>query len=124
LPTSWQFIGNGTTVYSDQPLPEYNTKFWTNNNLSTVYTPPVANQYYLIKLNGTLPSILDKKYYTYNLTGNEIWGAAILLSNGEIQRTSTGVHVETRLFLSNGNLTSTVPFPRQTNSGNEYYSWP
>ena len=124
LPTSWQNIGTGTTVYSDQPLPEYNTKFWINNNLSTVYVPPVANKYYLIKLNNTSPFIRDEKYYTYDLQGNEIWGAAILLATGEIQRTSTGVHVETRFVVSNGNLTTTVPFPRGTDSGNEYYSWP
>jgi hypothetical protein len=105
-------------------LPEYNTKFWTNNNLSTVYTPPVANKYYLIELDNSSPFIQDEKYYTYTLPGSEIWGAAILLSTGEIQRTSTGVHVETRQVVSNGNLATTIPFPRQTDSGNEYYSWP
>lgn len=124
LPTSWQNIGTGTTVYSDQPLPEYNTKFWTNNNLSTVYTPPVANKYYLIELNNSSPFIQDEKYNTYNLPGNEIWGAAILLSNGEIQRTSSNPHVATRGVSTSGSLGSAIPYPRGTDSGNEYYSWP
>ncbi len=121
LPTSWQNIGTGTIAYSDQPLPEYNTKFWTNSDLSTVYTPPVPSKYYLIALS---PIIQDKKYYTYSLTGDEIWGAAVLLATGEIERTSIGVHVETLQKRSNGSLTSTLPFPRQTDSNNEYYSWP
>ena len=122
VPTSWQNIGTGTIVYSDQPLAEYNTKFWTNNNLSTVYTPPVANKYYLIELNEPSPLVDDKKYFTEQNVGNEIWGAAILSSTGEIQRTSTGPHVTTLTVISNGTLSVVNPFPRRTSNTIQYYN--
>jgi hypothetical protein len=120
IPTSNSNIGAATTVYSDQPLAEYNTKFWTNNNLSTVYTPPVAGKYYLIAL-GALANADDKLYVDEQSVGNEIWGAAVLLANGEIQRTSPGVHVTT-LEVGNFNVLSpNTPYPRRTSSTNKYY---
>jgi hypothetical protein len=121
IPTSNSNIGTGTIVYSDQPLAEYNTKFWTNNNLSTVYTPPVAGKYYLIELDEPSPLVDDKLYSTEQSVGNEIWGAAVLLANGEIQRTSTGVHVTT-LEVGNFNVLSpNLPYPRRTSSTIKYY---
>lgn len=122
IPTSNSNIGVGTTVYSDQPLAEYNTKFWTNNNLSTVYTPPVASKYYLIELNEPSPLVDDKSYFTEQNVGNEIWGAAILSANGEILRTSTGIHVTTLKVFSNNTLSPNLPYPRRTNGTIRYYN--
>jgi len=123
IPTSNSSIGTFTTVYSDQPLAEYNTKFWTNSDLSTVYIPPVANRYYVIELNNTFPSTGDRYFYNYNSPGNEIWAAAVLLSNGEIQRTSSNPHVTTLQVFSNNTLAPNVPYPRQTGTGNlKYYN--
>ena len=124
IPTSWQNIGLSTTVYSDQPLAEYNTKFWTNNDLSTVYTPPVANKYYLIELNNNSGIFEDDKFSSFNIVGNEIVGAAVLLSTGEIQRTSTSEHVATLEKISNGSLAVSNPYGRRNTSTIKYYSWP
>ena len=60
--------GSGTpdTVYSDQPLAEYNTKFWTNSDLSTVYTPPVGGKFYVVR------HAFDRIYSTYNTTNSDL----------------------------------------------------
>ena len=115
-----------TTVYSDQPLAEYNTKFWTTSDLSVVYTPPVGGKYYVVR------HAFDAVYSTYKTSGLDLVGVPVLLSStGEIERTSTTTHVATRRI--NGALTTlsslTTPLIRGTSKspgvdGNELYSWP
>ncbi len=112
------------TVYSDQPLAEYNTKFWTNNDLSTVYVPPVNSRYYIVQMDQASPNLTDFRFYTSSQTGNPLAGAAVLLSpSGDISRTSPTAHVTT-LSLSGNNLTPVSPFGRNNTSSVRLYSWP
>ena len=119
-----------TTVYSDQPLAEYNTKFWTTSDLSVVYTPPVGGKYYVVR------HAFDKIYNTYNATNNDfLIGIPVLLSSsGEIQRTSSTTHVTTKKMTQSGSISSlpsntSNTIVRRTSKpanvdGNELYSWP
>lgn len=124
--------GSGTpdTVYSDQPLAEYNTKFWTNSDLSTVYTPPTGGKFYVVR------HLHDRIYNTYNQTNSDfLIGIPVLLSSsGEIQRTSSTAHVTTKKMTTSGSIsslpsTTSNTIVRRTSKqanvdGNELYSWP
>jgi hypothetical protein len=113
-------LGNYTQyVYSEQPLAEYNTKFWTNTDLSTVYIPPVNNKYYIVQLD-TQPAISDREFSNYSTQGNLLLGAAILSKpGGEVVRNNQP-NVITLEYLSNGTIITASPIGR---SG-DFYSWP
>lgn len=83
-PTS--FTGPSIQVYSDQPLPQYNTKLWTNEDLSTVYTPPVANRFYLLKPTSDL-DVPEVGPLHWELRNNRSTSASVSLnSSGEVVR--------------------------------------
>ena len=111
-------------VYSEQPLAEYNTKFWTDINLSTVYVPPVGNKYYVVQLDNNSPTISDRKFSNYNTQGSILVGLPILLNpSGEVLRNATP-NVDTLKMNSSLILTASSPIGRQNTSGGKYYSWP
>ena len=123
IPTSLAGQTSGT-VYSDQPLAEYNTKFWTNIDLSTVYVPPVNSRYYIVQMDQASPNLTDFDFYTFNQAGNPLVGAPVLLSpSGEVSRTSSIEDVAT-LKRSGNTLTLTNPFGRNNTSSVRLYSWP
>jgi len=120
--------GPVVTLYSDQPLGEYNTKFWEDSNLSTVWNPnPGTDKFYLIELitsASSVPNISgDYKYKAYNVAEQELISVIKITGNGDVDRSSTTKNV---VLLQFNNLNNTEPpLPRSTQSSptRRYYSW-
>jgi hypothetical protein len=125
--------GPAETVYSDQPLGEYNTKFWEDSDLATVWEPPTSDKYYLFELIGSDPVDPDiRGDYKYVLSIHDTISEEKLISyikinaDGNVDRTSTNENVLLRQYSYLSNLEDQLP--RYTRSGSgatiyKYYSW-
>lgn len=124
----FSLTGPTEQVYSDQPLGEYNTKFWEDANLATVWEPPTENRYYLVRLIDSASGISgisnDYKYKGFNVTEKELVSVIKIAGNGDVDRTSTTANVALRQISSLTVLET--PVPRSTKSSpseHKYYSW-
>ena len=124
----FSLTGPTPDVYSDQPLGEYNTKFWEDANLATVWLPPTENRYYLVRLTDSASGISgisnDYKYKGLQAPERELVSVIKIAGNGDVDRSSTTANVTLRQ-ISNLGVVET-PVPRSTKSSpseHKYYSW-
>lgn len=84
---TYSLSGPHVTIYSDNPLAQYTEKFFADSSLVNIYTPPVADQFYCVKLTKNddpfFPGV-TMRTSTTGVSNDEIVASLKLKSNGDV----------------------------------------